>query len=305
MMKFKFYVLFCLTIFALLGYEYLSLNQVFAWPSVLVFLQSSADQLQLLTLKLAPFFTKFFPEFFIKLKMLDLSPAAGKPISYFFGVLGTFFMLLTNLYIIRKKFKILSRWGSLNGWLDFHIFCGILGPVFIIYHTNFSVDGLVAISFWSMMIVSVSGVIGRYFYLHVAVQKETLVKEADGFLQKLEGYQKSSKLVPGTVDEIRKKVLKMAGGIGLEERAYGLLNLLLRSLWGDFRLATSTIEIPRGLPMNMADDLKEYALLKRKIFQFEEFSRMLGYWHTFHIPFAIFMYIVAVIHILVVMLLSV
>jgi hypothetical protein len=30
----------------------------------------------------------------------------------------------------------------------------------------------------------------------------------------------------------------------------------------------------------------------------EPFRKMLGYWHSFHLPFALFMYIAAIIHII-------
>jgi cytochrome b561 len=38
-------------------------------------------------------------------------------------------------------------------------------------------------------------------------------------------------------------------------------------------------------------------MAKRRIAFLEPFRRMLGYWHSFHLPFAFFMYVAAVIHI--------
>ena len=80
------------------------------------------------------------------------SPEAGKSLSFFLGWVGFITMTLTNLYIIRKRTPSWQKWGKTAGWLDFHIFCGLLGPTLIIFHTNLKVGGLVAVSFWAMMI---------------------------------------------------------------------------------------------------------------------------------------------------------
>ena len=49
----------------------------------------------------------------------------------------------------------------------------------------------------------------------------------------------------------------------------------------------------------LAARLYDYAIIKRKIHFSEHFRRLLGYWHSFHLPFAFFMYFVAIIHIAV------
>jgi len=84
------------------------------------------------------------------------------------GVVGTFLMLFGMImYITRKRVKALSRWGSLKHWLEFHIFLCTLGPMMILFHTSFKFGGIVALSFWSMVAVWLSGVIGRFIYIQI------------------------------------------------------------------------------------------------------------------------------------------
>jgi len=85
-----------------------------------------------------------------------------------FGIVGSLFMLLgVLLYFVRKRVRSFSRLGALKYWLEFHIFLCTLGPILVLYHTAFKFGGLVAISFWSMVAVFVSGIIGRFIYIQI------------------------------------------------------------------------------------------------------------------------------------------
>ncbi len=67
----------------------------------------------------------------------------------------------------KKKYRALARLGRLKYWLEFHIFLCTLGPVMILFHTAFKFGGLVSVSFWSMVAVVASGVIGRFIYIQI------------------------------------------------------------------------------------------------------------------------------------------
>ncbi len=84
-----------------------------------------------------------------------------------FGVIGSLLMILMLGYSIRKRSRIFGNAGHLTHWLGFHIFCGIAGPLLIILHSSFKVQGLIAVSFWSMIAVATSGILGRYIYIQI------------------------------------------------------------------------------------------------------------------------------------------
>ncbi len=163
-MSLRTYVHLWFFITAIMSYEYLALGHQRSL-SILFYLQRHG----------VPF-----------VQNLNFSTDAGRPISLVLGWSGIVIMLLTNLYVFRKRFGALRKLGWLPGWLNFHIFCGLLGPTCIVFHSDFKVRGLVAISFWSMIVVAVSGVIGRYLYTQIARQRKESGMEADRWARKLE-----------------------------------------------------------------------------------------------------------------------
>lgn len=84
-----------------------------------------------------------------------------------FGVIGTTLMVLLFLYSWRKRSRNLGKVGKTSQWLSLHIFCGVVGPLLIVLHSSFKVTGLVAVSFWAMVAVALSGVFGRYLYQRI------------------------------------------------------------------------------------------------------------------------------------------
>ena len=84
------------------------------------------------------------------------------------GILGSTFLLIGVFgYMARKRIRRFSRIGILKHWLEFHIFLCTLGPILVLYHTSFKIGGIVAVSFWSMVAVVISGIIGRFIYLQI------------------------------------------------------------------------------------------------------------------------------------------
>lgn len=287
-MKLKFYVYAWVLTALLLAYESWALNEA-PLMSISAILRANVPELS----------------------TLDLNPAPGKTISLWYGWMGFSLMLLTNLYVFRKRFKFLSKTGNLPGWLDFHIFCGLLGPTFILFHTNFKIGGLVAISFWSMTIVFFSGIIGRYFYIQMAQQKNDLQQHQEALSK---GIRSQLKLFNITITDpdletIKRSVAKMAGlkqpTTPAEQDEVSLLSVIWNTLWGDLLLRFRIRKYTRSLPAVIRQSFREYAITCRRAGMLEQFRRIMGYWHTFHLPFSFFMYFVAAIHITVALLFQV
>ncbi len=228
----------------------------------------------------------------------DLSP--GRTISLYFGWIGFSMILLTNLYVFRKRIRLLSKWMSLPGWLNFHIFCGLLGPTFIVFHTNFKVGGLVAISFWSMVIVAVSGIVGRYFYVQIVKVKGELQESYLNAEKELARIAHSFGLKAEMLMLAKQRALHLSG---LRAQSVTGMSAVAHSMVGDVRLMFGGLT--QLVPKPARKSLKQLTIAKRREIYFEAFRQYLGYWHSFHLPFAYFMYAVAVIHIIVALLFQV
>ena len=71
------------------------------------------------------------------------------------------------IYMIRKRSRKLFTFGYLKHWLELHIFLCTVGPILVLYHTAFKFGGIVSVSFWSMVLVVLSGVVGRFIYIQI------------------------------------------------------------------------------------------------------------------------------------------
>jgi len=85
-----------------------------------------------------------------------------------FGIIGSMMMVAGVLiYMLRKRVKSFMRIGLLKHWLELHIFLCTLGPILVLFHTAFKFGGIVSVSFWSMVIVFLSGIVGRFIYVRI------------------------------------------------------------------------------------------------------------------------------------------
>lgn len=278
-MKLKHYEFICLFICIFLGCEYAIFNGYFQSTSII----------RTIAAKVAPQYS------------LNLDPTPGYPLSYFLGWLGFGIMLLMNLYILRKRTNFFKGAGKLPGWLDFHIFCGLLGPILIIFHSNFKVDGLVSISFWSMIIASSSGIVGRYFYIQTLQKKEDLKKYIQAMKAEFTKNHRNS-FDDATLEKIFQHSFSTAG---VRDGVTNPLVVFTLSLISDISLFFINPGKPFGLSKKDGKFLKKMGVENRRVALLVPFNQLLGYWHSFHLPFAFFMYFVAVIHIITALLFGV
>jgi len=195
-----------------------------------------------------------------------------------YGIIGTLLILVGVFsYMARKRIKIFSHNGVLKYWLEFHIFLCTLGPVLILYHTSFKFGGIVSVSFWSLVAVVASGIIGRFIYLQI----------------------------PHTIDGRELswvEVMAMKNELGEElKRKY---NIDISEFKSE-KTSEITSELKsRKLSVQDYKQVKELinsqkALVKR-IKRLDLMQSIFKYWHVAHLPFALIMLIVMVIHVVVV-----
>ncbi|MGZ3742584.1 MAG: hypothetical protein ACXVBQ_01895 [Pseudobdellovibrionaceae bacterium] len=274
-MQFKNVMLIWILFLALLGYEYYGLN----------FNESLSILKKLQAMGYIP-------------SRYQITKEPGRQLSLFLGWAGLGLMIIMNVYSLRKRVTWLSRSGKLASWLNFHILCGLIGPTFILFHCNFKVRGIVGISFWSMVISFSSGLIGRYFYIQMLQVKKEFEKEADQRLAKI-GRVLERINIPFTAQDqelYSKKALQLAGA-PLNDIPFNPVKALIYSIIGDIRMSFKEPETGPQWPTVTKHILKDYAINKRRSSLLAPFQRLMGYWHAFHFPFAIFMYIAAVIHV--------
>jgi hypothetical protein len=83
------------------------------------------------------------------------------------GMLGVLMFFLIYLYPLRKKWGWLGRMGNSRHWLDFHVVLGTAAPIIIAFHSSFKFGNIAGMAFYSMLMVTLSGFVGRYLYAHI------------------------------------------------------------------------------------------------------------------------------------------
>ncbi len=219
------------------------------------------------------------------------------------GIFGSLMMLVgVSTYMLRKRVSKFSRLGILKYWLEFHIFLCTLGPILVLYHTAFKFGGLVAVSFWSMVAVVLSGVIGRYIYLQIP--------------RTIEGREMNLSEINQIKDELNKKLIT---AYNIEKKALeDILNavkerpdrsgnsMLARSI-AKYKFERRTLREVKEILRNhnvfgkgykeVIRLIKDEISLNRKIDRLISMQNLFKYWHVAHLPFALLMLIIMLIHV--------
>src|SRR5258707_8050657 len=92
-----------------------------------------------------------------------LTPVSG--VGYWLGIAGSSLMLLLLLYPLRKRMPSLRAIGTVAFWFRAHMILGILGPVLVLWHSNFRLGSInCSVALVTMLVVAASGTVGRYLH---------------------------------------------------------------------------------------------------------------------------------------------
>ncbi|MEP7323383.1 MAG: hypothetical protein ABI761_15770 [Saprospiraceae bacterium] len=219
------------------------------------------------------------------------------------GIVGTLLMIIGVFgYMIRKRKRSLSRVGVLKYWLEFHIFLCTLGPILVLFHTAFKFGGIVAISFWSMVAVVISGVIGRFIYNQIprSIQgRELSLSEVRSIQQDV------TRELDSVGEELSNEILQKIKGNSTDEIKGNSISDILRDYFRD-QATYSSIKQSLGVKTIDSVDarhilkLVKYELqLQRKIKRLQQMQKLFRSWHVVHLPFALIMLVIMVIHVII------
>lgn len=221
------------------------------------------------------------------------------------GIAGSLLMIIGVFgYMARKRFRRLSRIGVLKYWLEFHIFLCTLGPILVLYHTSFKFGGIVAVSFWSMVAVVLSGVIGRFIYLQIprTIQGRELNlsdlsdMENNLFIELKDNYNVNYETIARMNIALSQSETRRRGNFILR---------IVRRLWFERNLIKQIKKELKNQKLRGKDYrkvvriFKSKIILNRRIAWLSTMQDFLRYWHVAHLPFALIMLVIMIVHIIV------
>lgn len=231
---------------------------------------------------------------------------AGDDVGYNLGLIGGLMMLTLLLYPLRKRFTFMNNWGILPLWFKWHMVFGILGPALIMFHATFTIRSVNAgVALICMMLVSGSGIFGRFFYTKIhhglygrhSTQQQLQEKlDGDGSIRSVFSF------APGIQQELnafRERSLKAT-----RKGGYNLWNSAVVEIRAEMLFSTLTKELhqamyssPQTRNWNQAqlrrlhelfnqnrEFIRSYIIGVRDLAQFSTYERLFSLWHICHLP---------------------
>ncbi len=223
-----------------------------------------------------------------------------------YGIVGaTMVFVGVAGYTARKRLRLMARFGALKHWLQVHIFLCTLGPFLVLLHTTFKFGGIVSIAFWSMSIVVLSGVFGRYVYVRIPKTINGRFLTLDAIGEQVRELSRDIAVRTNLPVDDLEALLVPAGATA---SGSGLVGALAHAMREDFRQRRHLRGVRkflhgRGVPKELQSPVLDLAKEQRKLRQqtllLHPFQRLFRYWHVVHLPLATVMFIILGVHVLV------
>jgi hypothetical protein len=247
-----------------------------------------------------------------------ITPQRG--LGYWLGLVGGSMMVLLLIYSARKRAPWLRWIGSIPVWFDIHITLGVIGPILVLFHSNFSLGATNSnVALFCMLAVAGSGVVGRYIYtrLHARMDgKEQTLGELRAVGERLRAQNTSISFLPGLLDAIekierrlilppqsrlRRPLHLLTGGPRLVVARWQVRReverALDRALHQESELITRHAQRIASVARNYAERRLEAG---RRVAEYKMYAKLFSYWHILHIPLFFMLLIAGLVHVVAV-----
>lgn len=277
-------------------------------------IEHSRGQSRLWTVSFTIFIVLLLFAGFLQREDSYLSPSDG--LGYWLGIVGGSLMLLLMLYPLRKTWRAMSGWGPIKYWFQLHMLFGIIGPVLILFHSNFKLGSTNSnLALFCMLIVASSGLIGRYLYskIHYGLYgHKASLKELRADIKITRGNLGSHISLSPTII----KAIKRHEKFMIKQRNFLVHLLTLPYIYLSSKLMRARIR------SNLVRDLKkqarknnwdrrmlrdfiqearlylgDYFTILVKITHLTMYARLFSFWHILHMPLFIMLVLTGIIHV--------
>jgi hypothetical protein len=246
-----------------------------------------------------------------------ITPESG--LGYALGIVGGSLMLLLLLYPARKHLPITRFMGSVKAWFQTHMILGVIGPILILFHSNFSLGATNSnAALFAMLVVAGSGIFGRYFYTRIhfglygrRASRTDMQAAADDLKAKVSG----SRFVPELLqmlDDAEVRMLLWKHGKGwLVVRPAFVTGRMYYERWRITRRATAELSAAAAQSPALREQHEMFAKAvrryisrrlesTRRVAEFESYERLFSLWHVLHLPLFFLLMIAGIVHVIAV-----
>jgi hypothetical protein len=245
----------------------------------------------------------------------------GEGVGYKLGLVGGLMMVALLFYPAFKRTRLFGSGARASFWFRWHMLLGILGPVLIFFHSNFSLGALNSnVALFSMILVAGSGVIGRYIYTQVHSGLSGARLDVGGLLTQ------SAKLMLGIEEDVGGSggmVGKAMADFSVKATPRELTlsksfsNVLIMPWHRSQARAHITREVNKAVTSNRVlrgwssaeakqhnelarNHVNEFLSAVSRAAQYAFWERMFSLWHVLHVPLFFLLLVSGVIHVIAV-----
>lgn len=226
------------------------------------------------------------------------------------GLLALVLFLFLWLYPLRKKFRWLAFTGAISRWLDAHVIAALGLPLLVAVHAAWRFGGVIGLGFWSMMVVWLSGLVGRYLYARiprsragVELSREEIAARRAALLVQISQH---SGLDQATIDTALQPAVASARRTGIwgtftrmvaDDFARWAAERRLRKAW---QARGRRGSMDKGAVRLVLRLVRQEVKLAQQVRMLDATHAVFRYWHVFHRPLAIAALLAVVVHVAVV-----
>lgn len=245
-----------------------------------------------------------------------ITPERG--LGYALGIIGGSLMLLLLVYPARKRWRWLSVIGSVKGWFQFHMMLGIVGPLCILFHSNFRTGAVNSnVALFCMLTVSGSGLVGRYMYTrihHGLSERVVSLTEIQARAERLRNATATVQFLPELLERLlraEQQLLKRVAAIPvllrppvaflLSLRARLQLNAYVRhALHRAAQQSTVLAAQRRRMQRTVRAYVAQRIAATREVSEFQAYTRLFSLWHVLHLPLFFLLLLAGIVHVIAV-----
>jgi hypothetical protein len=241
-----------------------------------------------------------------------------KGVGYVLGIVGGSAMLLLLVYPARKRAAWLAPIGGVATWFRIHMALGIIGPMLVLFHANFSAGATNSnVALACMLVVSASGLAGRYFYsrIHASLYgSRTTLEELRGqvarmqlvgsglafvpdFAQQLAAAESRMSLrlasLPAVVRPLLAPLLAWRARRQMHRYVRGCAQLQARRAGKPAALLQREVALSSQLAYRHID-------LVRRVAELGTYERLFSLWHVLHLPLFFMLLVAGFVHVVAV-----
>jgi hypothetical protein len=222
------------------------------------------------------------------------------------GIVTFLGFLYMWLFPLRKKLRKQEWLGPVPRWLDVHIGVGLMLPIVGAIHAGFRFGGVIGIGYIAMLIVCLSGFVGRYLYVRIPRSRSGVELN----LAEVSAQQRT--LLAEIADATRLSVLDVQEILNVDTSPtrVGIVAAFAQMIRDDLARGRALRKLRRRLKSKGATDkkrLNDAMTLARREMSLSQQARLLDatqsifrHWHAAHRPVAITAFIAVTIHVVVV-----